>query len=257
MLDQAIEEAEKLSHLMEEKFCREEGYMQAVSSTAKLNLPEYRAVIEADEIEHAEEIAEDIAKDLDPKIKRRMKKAEEALKDKVLVKQLTAKKKRVKVKKLKVLLHKGREKMKAMLTTMTRFEVLQKTLIEVGKRSAVNDYKKKVKATCKEASSATAKMKCLLKSKFFTGFKKKLKKLKKTKPSLKLKPSAKTKPSLKNKDCAVVKAAVKSLLKEKKAKLKVDVSIVKKNKKLSLIKKSLRKAGLKNKLAYIAGLMLM
>ena len=239
---------------MEEKFCREEGYMQAVSSIEKLKLPEHHAVIETDDIEHAEDIAEDTAKDLDPKIKRRLKKAEEALKDKVLVKQLTAKKKRVKVKKLKVLLHKGREKMKAMLTTMTRYEVLQKTLIEVGKRSAVNDYKKKVKATCKEASSNAAKMKCLLKSKFFTGFKKKLKT---TKPSLKLKPSAKTKPSLKDKDSAVVKAAVKTLLKEKKAKLKGDVSILKKNKKLSLIKKSLHKAGLKNKLAYIAGLMLM
>jgi hypothetical protein len=111
-----------------------------------------------------------------------------------------------------------------------------------------------VKATCKEAASNEAQMKCLLKSKFFKGFKKKLKS---TKPSLKLKPSAKTKPSLKNKDNAIVKAAVKSLLKEKKAKLKADVSTLKKNKKLSVIKKSLHKAGLKNKLAYIAGLMLM
>ena len=220
----------------------------------KLKLPEHHAVIEADGIDAVGEIAEDHAKDLDPKIKRRMKKAEAALKDKLLVKQLTAKKKRVKVRKLKVLLHKGREKMKATLTTMTRFEVLQKTLIEVGKRSAVNDYKKKVKATCKEADSTAKKMKCLLKSKFFKGV---TKKLKKTKPSLKLKPSAKTKPSLKNKDRAVVKAAVKSLLKEKKAKLKADVSTLKKNKKLSVIKKSLHKAGLKNKLAYIAGLMLM
>ena len=124
-MDQAIEDAEGLSQLMEEKFCREEGYMQAVSSIEKLKLPEHHAVIEVDEIEHAKEIAEDTAKDLDPKIKRRLKRAEEALEDKVLVKQLTAKKKRVKVKKLKVLLHKGREKMKAMLITMTRFEVLQ------------------------------------------------------------------------------------------------------------------------------------
>ena len=74
-----MEDAEKLSHLMEEKFCREEGYTQAVSSIEKLKLPEHHAVIEVDEIEHAEDIAENSAKDLDPKIKRRMKSAEEAL----------------------------------------------------------------------------------------------------------------------------------------------------------------------------------
>ena len=45
---------------------------------------------------------------------------------------------------------------------------------------------------------------------------------------MKLKPSAKTKPSLKNKDSAIVKAAVKVLLKEKKAKMKADEDLVKK-----------------------------
>ena len=63
----------------------------------------------------------------------------------------------------------------------------------------------------------------------FKGFKKKLKI---TKPPLKLKPSAKTKPSLKNKDSEVVKAAAKSLLKEKKAKLKADDSTLKKKQEL-------------------------
>ena len=241
---------------MEEKFCKDEGYMQAISSIEKLKLPEHHAVIEADGNDHAGEIAEDHAKDLDPKIRRRMKRAEAALKDTLLVKQLTAKKKRVKVKKLQVLLKKGKEKMSAMLKTMTRFEVLQKTLIEVGKRSAANDFKKKaaeMKAIGKEAKSKAAKMKCLLKSKFFTGVKKKMKS---SKPSLKLKPSAKTKPSLKNKDSAIVKAAVKALLKEKKTKMKADEDLVKKNKKLSIIKKALFKSGLKNKLRILAGLML-
>ena len=152
---------------------------------------------------------------------------------------------------------KGKEKMSAMLKTMTRFEVLQKTLIEVGKRSAVKDFKKKsavaVKAIDKEAKSHAAKMKFLLKSKFFKGSKEKLKC---SKPSLKLKPSAKTKPSLKNKDSAIVKAAVKVLLKEKKAKMKADENLLKKNKKLSIIKKALFKSGLKNKLRILAGLML-
>jgi hypothetical protein len=96
-------------------------------------------------------------------------------------------------------------------------------------------------------------MKFLLKSKFFKGSKEKLKC---SKPSLKLKPSAKTKPSLKNKDSAIVKAAVKALLKEKKTKMKADEDLVKKNKKLSIIKKALFKAGLKNKLRILAGLML-
>ena len=53
-LMQAIEDAEKLSALMEEKFCRAEGYMQAVSSVEKLKLPEHHAVIEADALAECE-----------------------------------------------------------------------------------------------------------------------------------------------------------------------------------------------------------
>jgi len=214
-------------------------------------LPEHHAIIEADEILNAEEICEDFAKDLDPKVRRRLKKAAAALTDATLVKQLKAKKKHTKVKKWVVILQKGKQKMQDMLKTMTRFEALQKTLIEVGKRTAAKKFQKTAEAKMNkglEDSKETAKV--LMKSKFLKSFKSKMKS--KMKPSSKSKPSAKAKPSLKTKDSAVVKQVLKTLLKEKKASLKADGANLK-NKKLSQIKKDLHKQALKAKLKCVAG----
>ena len=214
-------------------------------------MPEHHAIIEADEISNAAEICEDFAKDLDPKVRRRLKKAEAALTDATLVKQLKAKKKKTKVKKWIVILQKGKQKMREMLKTMTRFEALQKTLIEVGKRSAADKFKKQAKAEMNKGLKDSKEIaKVVQKSKFLKSFKSKMKS--KMKPSSKSKPSAKTKPSLKTKDSAVVKQVLKTLLKEKKAKLKADGAKLK-NKKLSQIKKDLHKKALKAKLSFVSG----
>lgn len=257
---QAIQDAERIAALMEEKFCKDEGYVQQISSVEKLKLPEHHAIIEADaladNVEDVDDFGVQVKLDLDPKMRRRMKKAEDALKDKTLVKQLkTKKKQKTPVKKLQVLIHKGRQKMQNMLKTMTRLEALKSTLVEAGKGKAKTEALKAAAKGANEMSEELKQQKLQIKhlkkvlnKKFLKVTKKKLKKLK---PSLKSKPSAKTKPSLKSKDSAVVKAAVKAILKEKKNAMKKTPQAY--AKKWSAVKKNIKKNYWKSKLLYIAG----
>ena len=140
---QALEDAEKMSALMEEQFCRHEGYMQQVTSVEKLKLPEHHAVVEADALYDCEpdDVGASLKDMMDPKIARRLKKARDALKDKTLVERIQRKQKKP-VKKLLVLLNKGREKLKSMMKTMSRLEVLKKTLAEAGKGKTPTGLKK-------------------------------------------------------------------------------------------------------------------
>ena len=203
---------------MEAKFCKDEGYMQKISSVEKLELPETHAAIEADCLADCDpnDVGASMKDVMDPKVRRRLKKAECALKDKGLLEKLKHKPKKT-TKKLVVLMKKGKIKMKEMLKTMTRLEVLQKTLVESGTGKALKAVKKAANeehALMKTSitDAVVSKLKTCLNKKLFLGVKKKLKK------NLKTKPSAKSKPSLKSKPSVVVKTAIKQSLKDLKKK---------------------------------------
>ena len=93
---QALEDAEKMSALMEEQFCRHEGYMLQINSVEKLKLPEHHAVIEADALYDCEpeDVGASLQDIMDPKIARRLKKAHDALKGKTLVERIQRKPKK-------------------------------------------------------------------------------------------------------------------------------------------------------------------
>ena len=254
---QALEDAEKIAALMEESFCRHEGYMQQITSVEKLKLPEHHAIIEADALYDCEpdDVGASLKDMLDPKIARRLKKARDALKDKRLVERIQRKPKKP-VKKLQVLLKKGKEKLKTMMKTTSRLEVLKKTLVEAGKGKTP----KGLKEACKEEGdkvksmkpiAGIAKLKACLSKKLNKGVKKKLKK--KLKKNLKTKPCAKSKPSVHAKDSAVVKKTIKEVLKDVKKSMKKDKHKYA-GKKWTAVKKELQKQKWKSKVHYILGL---
>ena len=264
---EAIADAEKLAAELEVDYSRKEGYTQVVKSQDGLKLKDAHAVIECDEVQNEGDMGASNAERMDPKVARRLKKADRVLQDpdalEALKKQKQAKKKDKQVKKARrVILKQGRERLKDMLKTMTRREAMEAMLVEAGKSKKKKQKKETEEGEEKEEGVAKIKF-----GKMMQTLKGKMKQLQvlgvvkkknlKTKPAAKKKPSIKQKPSAKMKPAAL-KKSIKKELQHTRKKIRAAKKYVKKAmkektvEKWSIMKKHMKKDELRMKVQLVA-----